>query len=290
MPRARCSTRSRKNIPWLLGGSADLARRPRRTLNVRGRRRLPGRHARRPQPPLRHPRARDGRDRSTAWRSPSCAPFGATFLIFSDYARPAIRLSALMELPAIYVFTHDSIGVGEDGPTHQPIEHLASLRAIPGLVDAAARRRQRGRRGAAAYVMQLRHEPAVLVLTRQALPTLDRTKYAPAAGCREGRLRAGRRRRRQARGDPDRHRQRGVALPSTRTRSSPPRASARASCRMPSWELFEHQTAGVPRQRAAAGGHRARRRRAGLDLRLGALRRRRRAASSACRPSAPRRR
>ena len=74
-------------------------------------------------------------------------PFGATFFIFSDYARPAIRLSALMELPTIFVFTHDAMGDGEDGPTHQPVEHLASLRAIPGLVTLAPRRRQRSRRG-----------------------------------------------------------------------------------------------------------------------------------------------
>src|SRR5690242_15179866 len=111
--------------------------------------------------------------------------FGATFFIFSDYARPAIRLSTLMELPAIYVFTHDAIGDGEDGPTHQPVEHLVSLRAIPGLVTL--------RPGDAnevveayRYVMRLRHQPAVMVLTRQALPTLDRTKYAPASGVAKG--------------------------------------------------------------------------------------------------------
>lgn len=103
--------------------------------------------------------------------------FGATFFIFSDYARPAMRLSPLMELPAIFIFTHDAMGDGEDGPTHQPIEHLASLRAIPGLVTL--------RPGDAnevveayRYVMQLKHQPAVLVLSRQPLPTLDRNKYA----------------------------------------------------------------------------------------------------------------
>src|SRR5207248_10530326 len=105
--------------------------------------------------------------------------YGSTFFIFSDSARGAIRLSALMELPVVYVFTHDSIGVGEDGPTHQPIEQLASLRAIPGLIVL--------RPGDAnevveawKVVMKLRHEPAVLVLSRQALPTLDRTRYAAA--------------------------------------------------------------------------------------------------------------
>jgi transketolase len=111
--------------------------------------------------------------------------FGATFFIFSDYARPAIRLAALMELPTIFVFTHDAMGDGEDGPTHQPVEHLASLRAIPGLVTL--------RPGDAnevveayRYVMQLRHEPAVLALSRQPLPTLDRVKYAAASGVARG--------------------------------------------------------------------------------------------------------
>jgi transketolase len=111
--------------------------------------------------------------------------FGATFFIFSDYARPAIRLSALMELPTIFIFTHDAMGDGEDGPTHQPVEQLISLRAIPGLVTI--------RPGDAnevveayRYIMQLRHEPAVLALSRQALPTLDRTKYAAASGVAHG--------------------------------------------------------------------------------------------------------
>jgi len=112
-------------------------------------------------------------------------PFGATFFIFSDYARPAIRLSALMELPTIFIFTHDAMGDGEDGPTHQPVEQLLSLRAIPGLVTL--------RPGDAnevveayRYVMQLRHQPAVLVLSRQPLPTLDRSRYAPASGVARG--------------------------------------------------------------------------------------------------------
>ena len=111
--------------------------------------------------------------------------FGATFFIFSDYARPAIRLSALMELPTIFVFTHDAMGDGEDGPTHQPVEQLASLRAIPGLVTlrpADANEVVEAYR----YIMQLRHQPAVLALSRQPLPTLDRSKYAPAAGVARG--------------------------------------------------------------------------------------------------------
>src|SRR5438034_10352552 len=112
-------------------------------------------------------------------------PFGGTFLIFSDYARPGIRLAAIMELPVIFVFTHDAMGDGEDGPTHQPVEQLISLRAIPGLATL--------RPGDAnevveayRYVLQLRHRPAVLALSRQPLPTLDRSKYAPASGVARG--------------------------------------------------------------------------------------------------------
>jgi transketolase len=111
--------------------------------------------------------------------------FGATFFIFSDYARPAIRLSAIMELPSIFVFTHDAMGDGEDGPTHQPVEQLVSLRAIPGLVTlrpADANEVVEAYR----YIMQLRHQPAALALSRQPLPTLDRTKYASAAGLAKG--------------------------------------------------------------------------------------------------------
>ncbi|MGZ9133106.1 MAG: transketolase-like TK C-terminal-containing protein, partial [Nitrospira sp.] len=111
--------------------------------------------------------------------------FGASFFIFSDYARPSIRLAALMELPTILIFTHDAMGDGEDGPTHQPVEQLISLRAIPGLITL--------RPGDAnevveayRYIMQLRHKPVVLALSRQALPTLDRSKYAPASGVAQG--------------------------------------------------------------------------------------------------------
>src|SRR5207245_5447096 len=112
-------------------------------------------------------------------------PFGGTFFNFSDYMRPAIRLASIMELPVIYVFTHDSIGLGEDGPTHQPVEQLASLRAVPGLVllrPADANEVVEAYR----YILQLRHQPAVLVLSRQPLPTVDRSKYAPASGVAQG--------------------------------------------------------------------------------------------------------
>ena len=181
-----------KRVPWLLGGAADLAPSTKTRLTFDG--------------------AGDfsaddyaGRNFHFGVREHAMGAmlngmslsklraYGAGFLIFSDYARPAIRLSALMEIPRIHIFTHDSIGVGEDGPTHQPIEHLASLRAIPGLIVL---RPGDANEVAEAWrvIMQLRHEPVALILTRQTLPTLDRSRYAPAEGVRAGRLRAGRRR------------------------------------------------------------------------------------------------
>lgn len=111
--------------------------------------------------------------------------YGSGFLIFSDYARPAIRLSALMEIPTIHIFTHDSIGVGEDGPTHQPVEQLASLRAVPGLIVL---RPTDANEVAEAWrvIMRLRHEPVALILTRQNLPTLDRGRYGSAGSVARG--------------------------------------------------------------------------------------------------------
>ena len=111
--------------------------------------------------------------------------FGSGFLIFSDYMKPPIRLAALMELPVIYVFTHDSIGVGEDGPTHQPVEQLIALRSIPGLITlrpADANEVVEAWR----VIIGLQHQPACLVLSRQPLPTFDRMRYAPAAGLQRG--------------------------------------------------------------------------------------------------------
>ena len=112
-------------------------------------------------------------------------PFGAGFLIFSDYMRPTIRLSSLMEQPVIYIFTHDSIGVGEDGPTHQPVEHLASLRAMPNL-DVIRPADANELSVLWKYIMELKNRPVALILSRQALPTIDRTKYAPAEGALRG--------------------------------------------------------------------------------------------------------
>jgi transketolase len=112
-------------------------------------------------------------------------PYGGTFLVFADYQRPSIRLAALMGLPTIYVLTHDSIGLGEDGPTHQPIEHLASLRAIPNLtVIRPADANETAE--AWKYAVERRRGPVALALTRQKLPVLDRTTFAPAAGVHQG--------------------------------------------------------------------------------------------------------
>jgi transketolase len=173
-----------QNVPWLIGGAADLAPSTKTRLTFEG--------------------AGDFEAGSYAGRNfhfgirehAMCSilngmslskvrPFGAGFLIFSDYSRPPMRLAAIMEIPVIYVFTHDSIGVGEDGPTHQPIEQLASLRALPGFITlrpADANEVTEAWR----VIMQLRHEPAALVLSRQALPIVDRSKYASPAGVAKG--------------------------------------------------------------------------------------------------------
>jgi len=173
-----------QNIPWFLGVSADLGPSNKTTLTFKGAGDL---EADNPTGKNLHFGIREHAMAATVngLSLSKLRAFGATFFIFSDYARPAIRLSALMELPTIFIFTHDAMGDGEDGPTHQPVEHLASLRAIPGLVTL--------RPGDAnevveayRYIMQLRHQPAVLVLSRQPLPTLDRSKYAPASGVARG--------------------------------------------------------------------------------------------------------
>lgn len=173
-----------QNIPWFLGGSGDLGPSNRTTLKFDGAGDF-------------EPGSYSGRNLHYGIREHSMAAvvngmslsklrsFGATFFIFSDYARPAIRLAALMELPVIFVFTHEAMGDGEDGPTHQPVEHLASFRAVPGLVTlrpADANEVVEAYR----YILSLRHEPALLALSRQALPTIDRAKYAPASGVAKG--------------------------------------------------------------------------------------------------------
>src|SRR3989441_3057361 len=228
-----------QRIPWFLGGSADLGPSNKTTLTYEGagsfQAGTPG-----------------GKNLHFGIREHAMAAivnglslsklraFGATFFIFSDYARPAIRLSALMELPTIFVFTHDAMGDGEDGPTHQPVEHLASLRAIPGLVTV--------RPGDAnevveayRYIMQLRHEPAVLALSRQPLPTLDRRRYAPATGVARGAY---------VLADPPAGNPEVILITSGSELSLAVQAHDRLLAEgirsrvvsMPSWEIFEHQT------------------------------------------------
>ena len=173
-----------QNIPWFLGGSADLGPSNRTLLTYEG---AGDFQAESPTGKNLHFGIREHAMGAivNGLSLSKLRAFGATFFIFSDYARPAIRLSALMELPTIFVFTHDAMGDGEDGPTHQPVEHLASMRAIPGLVTlrpADANEVVEAYR----YVMQLRHKPAAIVLSRQPLPTFDRSKYAPASGVARG--------------------------------------------------------------------------------------------------------
>lgn len=228
-----------KHVPWLIGGSADLAPSTKTRLTFDGAGDFTAQNY-------------GGRNFHFGIREHAMGsimnglslskvrPFGSQFMIFSDYSRPTLRLSAIMEIPVIYIYTHDSIGVGEDGPTHQPIEHLASLRAIPGLITL--------RPGDAnevveawRVIMQLRHEPTALILTRQALPTLDRTKYAAASGLAKGAYVLAD----APGGKPD------VLLLATGSEVSlcveayeklkGEGINARVVS-MPSWELFEHQT------------------------------------------------
>jgi len=173
-----------QNVPWLIGGSADLAPSNKTRLTFAN----AGDY---------QPGSYQGRNMHFGVREHAMGailngmavsrvrPYGGTFLVFSDYLKPAIRLAAVMELPIIYVFTHDSIGVGEDGPTHQPIEHLAALRAIPGVLTL---RPADGNEVAEAWkvAMEQTHEPVALALTRQAVPTVDRQVYGAAGGLRRG--------------------------------------------------------------------------------------------------------
>ncbi len=173
-----------QNVPWLIGGSADLAGSDRTRLKFEGAGDF-------------QPGSYGGRNLHFGVREHGMGAalngmvvsklraFGGTFFNFSDYMKPAIRLAALMEIPSIFIYTHDSISLGEDGPTHQPVEQLAGLRAMPGLVllrPADANEVVEAWK----VIMQLTHQPVALVLTRQALPTLDRTKYGSAAGVSKG--------------------------------------------------------------------------------------------------------
>src|SRR6202521_4850935 len=173
-----------QNVPWLIGGSADLATSNKTTLKFEGAGDFQaGEYAGRN---LHFGVREHGMGASVNGLVVSrIRAFGATFFNFSDYMRASIRLAALMEAPSIFIFTHDSIGLGEDGPTHQPIEQLASLRAMPNMIVL---RPGDANEVVEAYkvLIQLRRSPVSLVLTRQALPTFDRTKYAAASGVAKG--------------------------------------------------------------------------------------------------------
>jgi transketolase len=228
-----------QHIPWLMGGSADLGPSNKTILKYEGAGDF-------------EPGCFGGKNLHFGIREHAMAaivngmalsklrPFGATFFIFSDYARPAIRLSALMEIPSLFVFTHDAMGDGEDGPTHQPVEQLISLRAIPGLVTL--------RPGDAnevveayRYVLKLRHQPAVLALSRQPLPTLDRSKYAPASGVAKGAY---------VLADPPGGNPEVIFIASGSEVSLAVEAHEQLRAEgirsrvvsMPSWDIFEHQT------------------------------------------------
>jgi transketolase len=173
-----------KNVPWLIGGSADLAPSTKTLFTFEAATGFqPGNYGLRNL----HFGIREHAMSAivNGMSLTKVRPFGATFFVFTDYMRGGMRLSALMGIPVIYILTHDSIGVGEDGPTHQPIEHLAIARATPGLITL---RPADANEVVEAWklVMQLQHQPALLVLTRQAVPTFDRARFASAAGLARG--------------------------------------------------------------------------------------------------------
>jgi transketolase len=236
-----------QHVPWLLGGAADLAPSTKTELKgaFYGNFQAQG-------PAENSERGYHGRNLHYGLREHAmCAisngmslsklrPYAASFLVFTDYCRAALRLSAMMEIPVIYIWTHDSISLGEDGPTHQPVAHLASLRAMPGLIvlrPADANEVVEAWR----VIMRLRDRPVCLILTRQAVPTLDRSQYAPESGVsRGGYVLAD-----APHGKPD------VLLLGTGSEVSlcvtayeqlkSEGINARVIS-MPSWELFEHQS------------------------------------------------
>jgi transketolase len=226
-----------QNIPWLVGGAADLATSNKTALKFDGAGEFQaGSYAGRNM----HFGVREHAMAASLNGMALCKlrAYGGTFFNFTDYMRPSMRLAAIMEIPTIYVLTHDSIGLGEDGPTHQPVEQLASLRAMPGMIVM--------RPGDANEVveawrvtLQLKHEPVSMVLTRQALPTLDRTKYAAASGVAKGAYVLG-----DSQGKPD------LILIGTGSELSLcvaayEKLTAEGTrvrvVSMPSWELFEQQ-------------------------------------------------
>lgn len=185
-------------LPFLIGGSADLNPSTNTVLKGKGNFQCPGTGDEKVQGAVSGPWGYEGANIHFGVREHAMGgilngmalhgglfPYGSTFLIFSDYMRPAIRLAALMKLHLIYIFTHDSIGIGEDGPTHQPVEHISSLRAIPDLIvirPADANETVEAWRAAVEY----KKGPVAIILTRQNVPTLDRSKLNPASGLRRG--------------------------------------------------------------------------------------------------------
>ena len=225
-----------KNIPWFLGGSADLA--PSTKTLIKDASSFEA-------------SSYDGRNFHFGIREHSMGAivngmclsklraFGATFLQFSDYMRNTLRLAAIMDQPSLFIYTHDSIGLGEDGPTHQPIEHIMSIRAIPRIIDL---RPGDANEVSEAWrvVMQQKHTPVALILTRQAIPTFDRTKYASAAGVAKGAYVLG-----DSKGEPE------VVLIGTGSELQFAVAAHEQLTQegirsrvvsMPSWKLFEQQT------------------------------------------------
>jgi transketolase len=228
-----------RNMPWFLGGSADLGPSNRTTLKFAG-----AGDYQAPNPSGRNlhfgVREHAMGAISNGLALSKLRPFAATFFIFSDYARPAMRLAALMELPVIYVFTHDALSDGEDGPTHQPVEQLISLRAVPGLT---VMRPGDANEVVEAYrcILKMRHRPSVLALSRQPLPTLDRSRYRSASGVANGAYVLA-----DAGGTPE------LILIATGSELSVAVQAYEAlsgegvRCRvvsMPSWDLFEQQSA-----------------------------------------------
>ncbi len=244
------------HVPWLIGGAADLSPSTKSNLTFQGAGSFEANEY-------------GGRNLHFGIREHAMGgivngmatyglrSYAATFLIFSDYMKPAIRLSAIMELPVIYIYTHDSIGLGEDGPTHQPIEQLSTLRAIPGMIMI---RPADANEVAEAWRVAMRqtHEPVALSLSRQPLPTIDRSKYAAASGLERGAYVL----HEPKDGAPQ------VILMATGSEVSLILGAAEKLAgegirarvvSMPSWDLFEKQDEAYREERAASAHHRARR-------------------------------
>ena len=249
-----------KNVPYLMGGAADLYPSTKTLINGEGNFEKNDYGARNFHFGIReHAMGSILNGMSLS----GLRPYGATFLIFTDYMRPPIRLAALMDIPPIFIYTHDSVGLGEDGPTHQPIEQLMSLRAIPRLLvfrPADANEVAETWR----VIMPLKKQPVLLALTRQGVPTFDRKKYASAAGVAQGAYIMA-----DSGGTPDviPHRHRiGSAAVRGRVREADSRRREGARGIDAVLEALRAAVGGVQAESAAAGGQSACRRRSGHDL------------------------